>query len=209
MRLSISVPLCAALAAVGCGGPTQQTAPPAAQPALPAPSSPAADLPVADNHEYANWKRFPVGTAVTRKKVVKNSKHSLTEITVVRLAELTDAKAVVEMQITVERPDTPPKVNPPMRMEYPATFRVPPGLTAEQMGLPSLEAKKTGEEKVTAAGQEYAALVYEWQDTTDVGPMPNKAWLSEAMPGRLVRLEGRVEGVGNSTTEEVVEIKLR
>lgn len=207
MRLSTLVPLCVALAAAGCGGPAQQPAPATAQPASPEPTPPAADPAVAGHADYANWKRFPVGTAVTRKKVVTNSQGSLTETTVVRLTELTDAKAVVEMQITVERQDTPPTVNPPMRLDYPATFRVPPGLTAEQMGLPSLKAKKTGQEAVTVAGKEYPAAVYEWQDSTEAGPMPTKAWLSDAIPGRLVKLESRVAGVGNSTAEEVVEVK--
>jgi hypothetical protein len=208
MRLPIGLTLCAAVAAAGCGGPAQQPPPAAAQPALPTASPPAADLPVADNQDYANWKKFPVGTAVTRKKVVKNSQDAVTETTVVRLVELTDQKAVVEMQITVERSNTPPTVNPAMRLDYPATFRVPPGLTAEQMSLPSLKAKKTGQETVKAVGKEYVATVYEWQDSTEAGPMPTRAWLSGDVPGRMVRLESKVAGVGNSTTEEVVEIKV-
>jgi hypothetical protein len=206
MRLSLFVPLCAALAAVGCGGPAQQPPPVAAQPALPAPS--AADLPVADSPDYANWKRFKVGTTVTRKKVVANKTDAVTETTVLRLVELAATKAVVEQQVTVVRSVGPPKVNPAMRLDYPATFRVPPGLTAEQMSQPSLKAKKSGEETVKAAGRDYPATVYEWQDSTEAGPMTNKAWLSDAVPGRLVRVESKVTGVGNSTTEEVIEVQV-
>lgn len=193
---------------LGCGtGGSTPTPTPNPTPTLPSPAV-TADLPSAPNLDYANWKQFKVGSTVVRKKVVQNKQGSLTETTTVRLAELTDAKAVVEQQITVVRPDSPPVVNPPMRLEYFATFRVPPGLTAEQLSLPSLKAKAAGEETVTACGKEYKATVFTWQDSTEAGPMPNKLWLSDAMPGRVVKQEMKVESVGNSTTEEVVEVKL-
>lgn len=211
MRSSSALPILPAFALVimiGCGG-TNGTAPTATAPGLaPSITPPSVDLPSAPNLEYVNWKQFKVGTTVVRKKVVQNKQGSLTETTTVRLAELTDTKAVIEQQITVARPDSPPVVNPPMRLECFATFKVPPGLTAEQMSKPSLKAKATGEETVTACGKEYKATVYEWQDATEAGPMPNKLWLSDAVPGRRVKQEMKVEKVGNSTTEEVIEIKL-
>jgi hypothetical protein len=161
-----------------------------------------------ESADYANWKRFKVNTTVVRKKVSKNAADSVTETRTLRLVELTPAKAVVESQVTVERPGGPPKVNPPVRLDYPAQFRLPPGMTAEQFEKPSLKAKEDGQETLTVGGTEYPTKRFAWEDATEAGPMPNRLWLSDAVPGRFVKQEMRVEKTNTSTTEVVVEVKL-
>ena len=202
MRHRLAPLLALPLGLIGCGSSSPPPAPVAAAPAVAA----ADDRPLVDDPDYQNWKAFPVHTTVTRKKVSRNEHDSVTEVLTLRLVEVTAAKVVVESQVTVERPNARPVMNPPTKREYPARFRLPPGMTAEQFQKPSLKAKASGEETLTVGGKAYRAAVFTWEDATEAGPMPNKLWQSDAMPGRLVKQQMSVAKVGNTTTEEVVAV---
>ena len=50
------------------------------------------------------------------------------------------------------------------------------------------------------------ATVFIWEDGTESGPMVNKAWYVDTIPGRIARQEMQVEQKGFSALEEVVAI---
>lgn len=210
MRTLFAAPVAVLTAAVvGCGGgdtPAKPAAPVLAFPDGAAPS--AADAVWVESPDYANWKRFKPNITVVRRKVSKNATDSVTEVRTLRLVEVTSGKVTVETQITVERPNTPPLVNPPMTQDLPAKFRLPAGMTADQFLKPSLKAKEAEEETLAVGGKGYKAKVFTWEDSTEAGPQPNKLWVSDAMPGRFVKQQMRVEKTNTSTTEEVVEVRL-
>lgn len=194
----------------GCGGSTSAPAGGVTPGEPAAPVTPAANLPRADDLNYRNWKKYPVGTTVVRRKVSTNPKEpdkQVVETTTLSLIEATDARVAVQQQITVEKTGYPTEVNPPMTAKYTPTFAVPEGMKAEAMQAPDLKAKVTGEETVTVLGNEYKATVYEWMGSTESGPMPIKLWLSDDVPGRQVKAEYKLDKGGSLAREEVVEIK--
>jgi len=166
--------------------------------------SPTDDLPIADHPEYVAWSRFPVGTAVVRKKVVSNDSATISVTTTLRLAQKTPEKVVVESQVTVDRPEQALVENPPMKLEFPASFRLPEGMKLEQFSLPSLRAKRIGEETRQAVGIEYKAQLFTWDEVSQAGPMTVKLWRCYDIPGRMLRQE--INGRTQTSVEEVVEI---
>jgi hypothetical protein len=162
-----------------------------------------ADL--ADHPQYANWSQFEVGTLVRRQKVVTNESGSVQVRTTLRLVSKTPERIVVEQQVTVIRPESTLE-NPVQLFEYPAKFRVPNGMHLEQFALPSLKAKKTGEETLSIAGREIPAEIYEWKEVNEAGPMTVKSWLSEAIPGRFLREQTLIIRDGHTSLEELLEI---
>jgi hypothetical protein len=189
----------------GCGSETgggirsEATAPPGS--IAPAPTE---NLPLVAHPEYANWSRFPVGTAVVRKKEVSNESGTVRVTTTLRLSEMTAAKLVVESQVTVDRPGHPPEENPPLTVDFPATFSLPPGMRLEQFSLPSLKAKQVGEEIRAACGRDYKTQLFTWDEVNEAGPMTVKLWRSDDMPGRMLRQE--IKGHNHVSLEEVIEI---
>lgn len=166
------------------------------------------NLPTADNLNFKNWSRFPVGTTVTWVKNTKNDKDWVKETTIRKLVEKTADKVVVEWQVTVERPNYETKVNPPNRSEILATFRVPAGMNAEQLQAPSLKAKRTGEDLVTVLGKTHKAEVFTWQDGTESGPMEIKAWYVDTIPGRVARQTMKVGQKEFESQEEITGISI-
>jgi hypothetical protein len=124
--------------------------------------------------------------------------------TTLRLAEKTANKVVVESQVSVDRPGDPLEQNPPFNADFPATFRLPPGMEREQFFLPSLKAKKIGEEPRPACGREYQTQLFTWEERNESGPMAVKLWRSDDIPGRMLRQE--INGHNHVSVEEVVEI---
>lgn len=169
---------------------------------------PAENLPTVENQNYANWTLFPAGTMVKKVKMTKNPQDWVKETTTTRLLEKTPEKVVVETQVTVERPNYPTQVNPATKNEIIATFRVPKGMTAEQIQAPSLKARNTGTEEVDVLGKKEKAVAFTWEDGTESGPMVIKAWFAETVPGRLVRQEMTVEQKGFKAVEEIVELSI-
>jgi len=123
--------------------------------------------------------------------------------TKLRLTEKTSDKVVVESQITVDRVGEGRIENPPSSTSFPAQFRLPAGMQIEQFSLPSLKAKLVGDETRSAAGREYQAQLFTWQERNETGPMTVRYWRSDAMPGRLVRQE--ITGENHKSVEEAVE----
>lgn len=205
MRFVILLIASAAILQAGCGG---QAGPAAvaegASPKNPPPSAAGESLPLVDHPEYTHWSQFPVGTAVTRKKEVTNEHGAVRVTTIVRLAEKTVDKVVIETQVTVDRLNGQPEENPPFQAEFAAKFRLPTSMKVEQFALPALKAQPIGDETRAAAGREYQAQVFTWEERNETGPMVVKLWRSNEIPGRMIRQE--INGPRHHSIEETVEI---
>lgn len=165
---------------------------------------PLLDQPLLDHPEFVHWKQFPVGTGAVRRKEVTNQ-HGVVRVTTrVHLAESNAQRVVVETQITVEHQGQAPLENPPLRAEFPARFRLPPGMQPEQFSLPSLKARRVGAERREALGREFPAQVFQWDEVNEAGPMQVKLWWSDEVPGRILRQE--INGHEHQSVEEVAEI---
>jgi hypothetical protein len=203
------VVLLAVTAAVGCGG--SGPAPPAAPPSPAEPTAdPSAAGPTFDSLEYANWKRFPVGTMVRRKAVTsaEGAAGTTTTVETLTLQRVTDSEVVVERQNTTERSDGSYRaVNPPELRKFPRRFAIPNGMTADDFTKPARSAKPAGEETLTVLGKPYKTTLYTWQDSTEAGPMAVKLWLSDELPGRVAKQTMTVEKLKSTTVEEVIELK--
>jgi hypothetical protein len=162
------------------------------------------DLPLVDHPEYVAWSRFPVGASVVRKKEVTNDKDAVRVTTTLRLAQKTAEKVVVESQVTIERSGQARVENPPLKLDFPAKFRLPAGMQLEQFALPSLAAKPAGEETRQAAGREFQTQLFTWDERNEAGPMAVKYWRSDDVPGRMIRQE--ISGRTQTSVEEVVEM---
>jgi hypothetical protein len=163
-----------------------------------------------DNADYANWSRFPVGTVVRRKAVTSSETGTgtTTSVETFTLKSLTDAEAVVERQNTTERSDGSYRAeNPPEPRTYPRQFALPPGMTAADFARPALAAEPAGEETITVLGKAYKASVFTWTDGTESGPMHVKVWLSDEVPGRILRQTMTLPKLKNKTEDEVIEIR--
>ncbi len=199
----ILVPLFS-LAIGGCG---QAESKKVGSPGGPLPPPPdTANLPSAKSVRYANWAKFDLGSGQKRLRTVTKPEGWVKETHTQILKEKTPEKVVVETQITVEWSTGQKNVNPPIPMDFPASFKVPQGLTAEAMEAPSLKAKKGAEEEITVLGKKYKALTYEWSDSTDGGgPVKNKVWYSDDIPGRQLKLTANWSGTAKAE-EELLEI---
>ena len=156
--------------------------------------------------EYANWNLFPVGVEVTRYRVVSNPNGEVQVTTVLKLSEKSEQHVDVVSQVNVVRPGEQPQENPPETTRFPASFAIPKGLTEEYFQLPSIKAKKTGEESMDVHGKTVKAEVFEWTESNETGPMTIKLWRSDEVPGRIVRQEMLIEASQTKTIEELKSV---
>lgn len=161
-----------------------------------------------ENLDFLNWKKFKVGTKVVRRKSTQNAQDWVKETQTIRLKEIQQDKVILESQITVERADSSKKVNPPFEIQFYASIVVPKGMNKDQFNKPSLKAAEVGKEKVTILGKEYLAQLWTWEDQTESGPMPQKLWQSDEVPGRFLKQESAVKRNGISSAEELIEIQI-
>ena len=156
--------------------------------------------------EYANWSQFPVGAQVTRFRVVSNENGEVKVTTVLTLQEKTDDHVIVNSQVNVQRPGEDMETNPPESTKFVAKFPLPSGLSEEYFQLPSLKAKRIGEESLDVHGRTIQADIYEWTESNETGPMSIKLWRSNQVPGRIVRQEMLIEASQTKTLEELSSV---
>lgn len=205
MRLPTVLGLATLLAAATAGcGPTANTP----TPALPTPAD-SSDWKRVDNLEYLNWKKFPVGTEVVRTSVTTTAGKSVTTVERFTLKAVSDDELVVDRQNTTTHSEGGyHQANPPDPRKIAPRILVHPEVDADSFRKPDPKAKRAGKEKLTVLGKEYECDKWEWIGTTDQGPMNVTAWLSDDMPGRVVKQEMKVPKVMSSAVEQVTELKV-
>ncbi|MCI0704948.1 MAG: hypothetical protein L0241_28135 [Planctomycetia bacterium] len=208
-----SVPLfllCVTLLAAGCGSKGDNAPGVAArdsdpQGTLPAPTP--GEL--VEHPTYKMWAKFAPGTTITQKTTTdsENSPGQTVTTIVYSLKEKTDDHILLESQATTVYHGGRVEKNPPNTVKTPRLIPLPPGVKKEDWGKPT-DKQETGEEVVTAAGKQYKAKWYKSKGSTDAGELFTTTWTSTEMPGGLVKSVSEVPAVKETTTIEVVEVKL-
>ena len=161
-----------------------------------------------DNPEFANWSKHKKGTAVTLKVTTDfggmntESRFTTTLVDVQPdkvVLETTGVSTVNGMEIKAPsmKRDVPKEVILPASVkkeDY--TAQKPPG-TFEQ-----------GEETVKVAGGEFKAKWYKTKSSAAGNEVESKSWMSDDVPGRVVKLESATKGAAAIKTKmELVEVK--
>ena len=197
--------LLAFVLAAGCGRNNA-----AGPPAPVAPSAAAAPAgPMVADPAYANWSRFPVGTAVTRRTQSAIGESRLAVTDVYTLAELTPEACVVEKKTTVERKSpeaSDTRAEPALPLKFTRSYPAPAGMTPEDFQRPSLKATEVGRESLEVLGKSYECAKWTWVESTEAGPTQVTLWLSDAVPGRVVK-QMQKQKSGAVVAEELVAIK--
>lgn len=158
-----------------------------------------------ENPTYASWSKYKVGTTVVHRAVTGEGRGAIETKTTSTLIELTDAKAVVE-QVVVSDATGSKVESAPQRFTHRQTFPLLPGVKKEDIGKPS-GAIDRGEEALDVAGKSYKSRWYDTKGQTEAGPSITRTWLSDDVPGRLVKAVTKVPAAKKVTTMELVEIK--
>ncbi len=154
---------------------------------------------------YKSWVRFPVGTTITTRAVTERDGHRAETTTTSQLIASTNDKVVIEA-VSVSDATGQRIENPPQRFEYRRVFPLLPGVKKEDVGKPKGVIAE-GDETVEVAGKSYAAHWYDARGTTDAGPSITRTWMSEEVPGKLLKAITRVPKADKTATLKLVEIR--
>ncbi|MFO0950646.1 MAG: hypothetical protein U0835_05730 [Isosphaeraceae bacterium] len=94
----------------------------------------------------------------------------------------------------------------PERTEQKRMFPLFPGVKKEDVGNPT-DASGKGDETLKLAGREFRSTWYDTKGTLEVGASQTRTWISEDVPGRLVKAVTRVPKASTTVTVELVEFK--
>ncbi len=154
---------------------------------------------------YRSWARHPAGTSVALKSVTTTQGVTIVTTRRTTLVELTDEGAVLE---TVTISDATGKVveSPPQTYVQRRMFPLFAGVKKEDIGKPPGTSTR-GQETVKLAGKEYKATWFDSKGSGDAGETFTRTWMSDEVPGRLLKAVTKVPKADNMTTVELVEFK--
>lgn len=154
---------------------------------------------------FKSWARTKPGTSITLKMTTDSASGRIETKTRYTLAKLDREMAIVELVSTSgatgEAADESPQEIKIRRM-----FPVLPGVKKEEIGKPSGAIAK-GEETITIAGKEYKAQWYDTKGMTEAGESITRTWISDEVPGLVLKAVTRVPKIKKETTIELVELK--
>jgi hypothetical protein len=171
--------------------------------ALTALPSPAEEI---ESPIYRSWAKAKVGTSVTYREVVTTKGVRAETTRRATLAKLTAEKAVIDEE-QFETVNGKPKVVTSITLDYRKGLILLPGMTKEKVENPGL-GKKAGLETVKVLGKDYKAAWYESEAPTDHGPAIGRTWVSDDVPGKILKSTMKVESADKTVTTELIEIKV-
>lgn len=154
---------------------------------------------------YLSWARHPVGTTITMKSVTTSKGAPIETTTRTTLVALTPKSAVLEIKVVSNATGQVDEARP-QRYEQKRMFPLFPGVKKEDVGKPS-NAIARGEETLSLAGKEYKAQWFDSKGRTEAGETFLRTWMSDEVPGRLLKSVIRVPATKLTTTDELVEVK--
>jgi hypothetical protein len=171
-------------------------------------AGPAAAQDKVDNPEFANWSKFKKGTSVTLKSVSSFNNMSSEASITSTLVEVGADKLVIEMTSSVKSGGMEFK-GEPMKRDVTKTVTLPKELKKEDFakGKPP-GTYEEGTETLKVGGMDVKAKWYKYKADTDGTKTEAKMWISEEVPGMMVKSEMTTTGVvSTKTTMEITEFK--
>jgi hypothetical protein len=154
---------------------------------------------------YRSWAKHEVGTVVKYRSVTSSKGRDVESIIAYRLTARDDKKVVVEMVVTSDA--TGKKVeSDPQSFTTRRMFPLLPGVKKEDIGKPR-GATESGEETVELAGKAYKAQWYGSKGRTEAGESLTRTWMSDEVPGKLLKSVTDVPAADKKTTVELIEIQ--
>lgn len=160
-----------------------------------------------DNPQYTSWSKFPKGTILKTRSTtrVASRDDQVTTSTTYTLTNVTPERVVLEMVVESDATGTKVK-NTAQELVIRRAFYLLPGIKKEDLGKPQ-GAIAQGEETVQVAGKEYRATWFDTKGSTEVGESLTRTWMSDEVPGRMLKSVVRVPKITKTTTLEVTELK--
>jgi hypothetical protein len=161
-----------------------------------------------DNPEFLAWASSKKGTSVVYRTIVKDAKNSTEVLSRVTLIEVGRDKLVLETSGLVKSKAEDFKTAAQNR-DVPRQVPLPKELTRDDylLGKPP-GTKAEGTEVLKIGGKEIKTRWYEYAADVAGTRTEAKLWLSDSVPGRMVRNEMKTTGRLKSTIQtELVEIK--
>lgn len=159
-----------------------------------------------ENPVYATWAKFKPGTSVTLKSSTSGAMFASESVISTKLLEVTADKVVVEMTVTSKTNGMEFKA-PPMKQEFTKTVELPKGAKKETFTIGKPEGTtKEGTETLKVGGAEVKTKWYEYEVKANGSDVKAKMWMSDDVPGSLVKMESKVAApVAVETKMDLVE----
>ena len=171
-------------------------------------AGPTAAQEMIENHEFTSWSKFKKGTAITT-KITTAAAGMSSELTVtLTLAEVGTDKLVLE-QSSVTKVMGMEFKQPAVKRDVPKTVAVPKG--TPRPPAPGAKPEGTyeeGTETLKVGGMEVKTKWYKVKLEMGGIKSDTKMWISEDVPGMIVKMEGTTAGANATESKlEVVEFK--
>jgi hypothetical protein len=162
------------------------------------------------NPEFAQWSKFKKGTSVTLKTVSEAAGMKSEMTMTMTLVEVGADKVVVASSSVVKAAGMEFK-SPPMNRDVPKLFELPKGVKKEELEgqATKVEGKyEEGTETLKVAGVEVKTKWFKYKHEAEGIKSEGRMWMSEDVPGWLVKSEASTSGAVASTMKtELVEFK--
>ena len=171
-------------------GPTRAADAPQATAPTTAPTTAPEEL--IDNPQFDHWAKFEIGSSATLSTEILMGGQKVSTVSTNKLLEKGDEQIVVEISGTMNIAGQKNEL-PPQKQEIPA-----------QIAKRSIT--QTATEKVDAAGKTFDCKVYEMLNDPGQPDAKAKVWLSDEVPGGVVKLQATLPNgtvTGSLTSFEV------
>jgi hypothetical protein len=161
-----------------------------------------------DNPEFTNWSKFKKGTSVTLKSSSSVAGMANEFTLTSTLLEVGSDKLVVETSTVIKAAGMEIK-SPAMKRDITKTITLPKGVKKEALagGKPEGTVEE-GTETLKISGMEIKTKWYKAKSEVAGIKTESKVWMSEDIPGRMVKMEATTSGAAATTTKmELVEFK--
>lgn len=162
-----------------------------------------------DNPEFVGWSKHKPGTTVTLKSSIMAGDAKSESTVKTTLVEVGTDKLVVEVAVTSSVNGMEFKA-PPMKRDVPKTIALPAGAPNPKLD-PTKKPEGTveeGTETLKVGGADYKTKWYRTKNTAAGNTTEAKVWMSDEVPGGMVKMEANTTGTTASTIKmELVEFK--
>lgn len=161
-----------------------------------------------DNPEFANWSKFKKGASMTVRTSSTFAGMTSEILMTTTLVELGSDKHVVESSTVTKSAG--------MEFKSPATKRDVTKTLVLPKGTPKPDPKaakppgtyEEGTETLKIGGVEVKTKWYKYKSDSNGLKIEAKTWMSDDVPGSLVKMEATTSGVADGTTKvELIEFK--